>query len=217
MPLYQPCPLCSTHSPVDFHADKYRRYFRCLTCSLIFADSASQLLPSAEKAIYSHHENSPDDPLYRNFLNRLVQPLTERLGKQPLHGLDFGCGPGPTLSIMLAEMGHRMSIYDPYFADDKRVLTHTYDFITCTEAIEHFYTPAKEWQLLLGLLKPGGWMGLMTSLTNDLDNFAQWHYKNDPTHVSFFSRETFEYLCKRDGLELTFIDRNVILLRKADC
>jgi len=32
--------------------------------------------------------------------------------------------------------------------------------------------------------------------------------------VSFFSRETFRYLAKRDGLKVEFVGNDVILLRK---
>ncbi|MCW8331087.1 class I SAM-dependent methyltransferase [Photobacterium sp. SDRW27] len=208
------CPLCSSQSVGAFHQDKRRAYFRCLDCALIFADPEALLPPDDEKAVYDQHENNPEDQGYRRFLNRLAAPLIERLGPAPLSGLDFGCGPGPTLSVMLEEMGYNMAIYDLYFANEPAVLEQQYDFVTCTEAIEHFYTPAKEWGQLTGMVKPGGWLGLMTKLAIDADAFAQWHYKNDPTHVSFFSRETFRYLAKRDGLEVEFVGNDVILLRK---
>ncbi|PSW13098.1 class I SAM-dependent methyltransferase [Photobacterium sanctipauli] len=208
------CPLCHSEVAEIFHRDKRREYFRCPECALIFADPEALLAPSDEKAVYDQHENNPADEGYRRFLNRLAAPLMARIGDEPLQGLDFGCGPGPTLSVMLEEAGHNMAVYDPYFADQPEVLEQQYDFVTCTEAIEHFYTPAKEWGLLLGMLKPGGWLGLMTKLARDADAFAQWHYKSDPTHVSFFSRETFQYLADRDGLDVEFVGNDVILLRK---
>lgn len=208
------CPLCNSPSAGTFHQDKRRTYFRCTECALIFADPDVLLPPEEEKAVYDQHENNPEDQGYRRFLDRLAAPLTERLGPAQLDGLDFGCGPGPTLSVMLEEMGYNMAIYDPYFAHEPTALERQYDFVTCTEAIEHFYTPAKEWGQLLDMVKPGGWLGLMTKLARDLDAFVNWHYKNDPTHVSFFSRETFHYLAQRDGLEVEFVGNDVILLRK---
>lgn len=179
-----------------------------------FCRSEAQLSPEQEKAVYDQHQNNPDDMGYRQFLGRLATPLVERLPTGPLDGLDFGSGPGPTLSIMLEEMGYNMAIYDPYFAPDPSVLTRQYDFVTCTEAIEHFNQPAKEWGLLLSMIKPGGWLGLMTKLATDAEAFTRWHYKNDPTHVSFFSRDTFRFLAQRDGLEVEFVGNDVILLRK---
>lgn len=210
----QPCPLCHSEQYGVFVEDKNRCYFRCQQCALIFADPEAQLSPEQEKAVYDQHQNNPDDMGYRQFLGRLATPLVECLPAGPLDGLDFGSGPGPTLSIMLDEMGYNMAIYDPYFAPDPSVLTRQYDFVTCTEAIEHFNQPAKEWGLLLSMIKPGGWLGLMTKLATDAEAFTRWHYKNDPTHVSFFSRDTFRFLAQRDGLEVEFVGNDVILLRK---
>ena len=48
-----------------------------------------------------------------------------------------------------------------------------------------------------------------------LKRLPGWHYKNDQTHVVFFSRQTFEYLAERDKLDLEFIGNDVILLRKS--
>jgi len=52
-------------------------------------------------------KNSPDDPRYRAFLSRLFIPLNERIAPESC-GLDFGSGPGPTLSVMFEEQGHTM-------------------------------------------------------------------------------------------------------------
>lgn len=208
------CPLCLAAECQPYSEDRRRQYWRCLTCQLIFADPAALLDADAELSIYQQHQNDPFDERYRTFLNKLAAPLQQRLAAPTMDGLDFGCGPGPTLSLMLAEAGHRMSIYDPYFADEPEVLTRQYDFICATEVIEHFYQPAREWQLWLRLLKPGGWLGLMTKLTDQVTDFANWHYKNDPTHVSFFSSATFAYLAKRDGFRLEILGSDVIVLQK---
>lgn len=212
--MQRDCPLCSDSGANFYHQDKKRRFFECPQCYLVFAEPEAHLQAHDEKAIYNLHSNSPDDEGYRRFLSRVSSPLLEKLHQGPAQGLDFGCGPGPTLSVMLEEAGHQVALYDPYFSPDKSVLEHSYDFITCTEAIEHFNTPAKEWRLLLSILKPGGWLAIMTKLVIDAEAFSRWHYKNDPTHVSFFSRNTFMYLAKRDGLQLEFVGSDVILMRK---
>jgi hypothetical protein len=208
------CPLCQHPDCLVFSKDKQRQYWRCPLCQLIYADPLALLPADAEVKIYQQHENDPTDARYRAFLNKLAAPLQQKLASCSLQGLDFGCGPGPTLSLMLGEMGHQMEIYDPYFANTPEVLTKSYDFISATEVIEHFYQPALEWQLWLELLKPGGWLGLMTKLTDDVADFSQWHYKNDPTHVSFFSRHTFAYLAERDGFSLEIIGPDVILMQR---
>jgi len=208
------CPLCSAAACQPFSQDKRRQYWRCDNCQLIFADPTTLLDAAAELSIYQQHQNDPADERYRAFLNKLAAPLQQRLAGVGFHGLDFGCGPGPTLSLMLTETGQQMSIYDPYFADNPEVLTQQYDFICATEVIEHFYQPAREWQLWLNLLKPGGWLGLMTKLSDQVSDFGNWHYKNDPTHVSFFSSHTFAYLAARDGFRLEILGPDVILLQK---
>ena len=80
---------------------------------------------------------------YRAFLNRLAKPLKERLSPNSL-GLDFGAGPGPTLSLMLQEAGHEMSIYDPFFSKNPSAMNQVYDFITATEVVEHLHHPGRE-------------------------------------------------------------------------
>lgn len=49
-----------------------------------------------------------------------------------------------------------MQCYDPFFFPDESLLSNKYDFVTCTEAIEHFFEPKKEWKILLNLLKENG-------------------------------------------------------------
>jgi 2-polyprenyl-3-methyl-5-hydroxy-6-metoxy-1,4-benzoquinol methylase len=63
---------------------------------------------------------------------------------------------------MLAEAGFEMSLYDPQFAPDRSVLTREGDFITATEVLEHLHRPAAELERLWSLLRPGGWLAVMT-------------------------------------------------------
>jgi hypothetical protein len=196
-----------------YFEDKRRAYLQCQQCELVFVKPEQRLEAKEEKAHYDLHENDPSDAGYRRFLSRIADPLTDKISSNS-HGLDFGCGPGPTLSIMLEEAGHTMELYDIYYHPETSVLEKTYDFMTATEVIEHLYHPDKVWQQWLNLVKPKGWIGLMTKLVIDVDAFAGWHYKNDPTHVVFFSRQTFQFLAERDKLELEFFGSDVILLRK---
>ncbi|MBN3494224.1 class I SAM-dependent methyltransferase [Vibrio neptunius] len=208
------CPLCHNPESMNYFGDKRREYLQCPRCELVFVNPEQRLDAKAEKAHYDLHENDPNDAGYRTFLSRVVTPILERI-ESGSTGMDFGCGPGPTLSLMLQEQGHNMSLYDLYYHPNTEVLNRTYDFMTATEVIEHLYYPDQIWQQWLNLVKPGGWIGLMTKMVIDVEAFARWHYKNDPTHVVFFSRNTFKYLAERDQLKLEFIGNDVILLRKA--
>lgn len=213
--LAEPCPLCRNKATRHYHTDKNRHYWHCPVCQLVFAGRQSLLSRDAELAIYQQHQNDPNNAGYRQFLNKLATPLLQRLGPTKLHGLDFGAGPGPTLYLLLEQGGHQVNNYDPYFAPDEALLKRQYDFICSTEAMEHFYQPAIEWQLWLELLKPAGWLGLMTRLRPEhVADFAKWHYKNDPTHVSFFHAETFFWLARRDGFAVEIIGADVVILKR---
>jgi SAM-dependent methyltransferase len=207
------CPLCTSQRNVLFHQDNRRLYWRCLRCQLVFVPPHQYLSAADEKSIYDLHQNNPADTGYRRFLSRLTTPLTERL---PDHstGLDFGCGPGPTLTQILQEQGFSMEIYDPIYADLPEVLQQQYDFITCTEVVEHFQQPGKEFKNLFSLLKPGGILGIMTKLVIDAEAFAHWHYKNDLTHISFFSITTFKWLAKQHQCHIDFLHNDVLILQK---
>lgn len=107
-----------------------------------------------------------------------------------------------------------MSTYDPFYAPTLKVLERSYDIVTCTEAIEHFHSPHVEWALFNKLVAPGGVLAIMTKRVLDKARFVNWHYKNDITHVSFFSEKTFEYLAQRDGYDVKFPANDVVLMKK---
>lgn len=172
-----------------------------------------QLDAVQEKAEYDLHQNEPADPGYRQFLSRLAGPLLERIPATG-RGLEFGCGPGPALARMLEEEGYHISLYDPFYYPSRDVLASTYDFITATEVVEHLHRPGEELTMLWALLRAGGWMGIMTKLVIDAQAFERWHYKNDPTHVCFFSRATWLWWAEKQGAELEIIGSDVILLHR---
>jgi len=207
------CPLCHGKAIGHYLSDKRRDYLRCAGCDLVFVPPKQHLSPVEEKAHYDLHENDPVDAGYRRFLSRLADPMLACLPTGAA-GLDFGAGPGPTLSRMFAEAGHPTAIYDCYYANDPSVLEKTYDFVTASEVVEHLAEPGDVLQQLWSLLRPGGWLGLMTKRVTDREAFARWHYKNDPTHISFFSRATFEFLGERWGASPHFPHPDVVLFRK---
>lgn len=166
-----------------------------------------------ERARYESHENDPADPDYRAFLDRLAAPLMERL-PPAAEGLDYGAGPGPALARMLEEAGHSMAIYDPFFAPDPAALNYTYDFVACTETAEHFHAPGEEFSRLDALLRPGGWLGLMTEVLDASQSFETWWYARDPTHVCFYAPPTLRWIADHFGWDMERPHRNVALFHK---
>jgi hypothetical protein len=208
------CPLCHDNNCLPFARVDRRDYFRCRRCQLTFLDPGQLPDPEAERRHYDLHENDPADPRYRAWLDQLAVPLGERLAGES-EGLDFGCGPGPALAHMLTERGHKMRIYDPVYANDRSVLQRDYDFVTCTEVVEHFHQPGEMFALLASLVRPGGWLGIMTSMLHDHIDFGDWHYRRDPTHVCFYREQTFPVIGMLHSMTPVSIeDAGVIILRK---
>lgn len=213
-PIRPPCPVCRAEEARPLLSREGRDYWRCETCRATFLDPAQHLSAPAEVAHYRHHRNEVADPGYRRFLARLAEPLLARLGPRA-QGLDYGCGPGPALAAMLSEAGHRVALYDPFFFPDPAPLAQDYDFITCSEVVEHFRDPAAEFARLARMLRPGGLLAIMTCFQVDDDSFGHWHYRRDPTHVVFYREETFHHIARRHGWSWEIPRKDVVLLAAA--
>ncbi|MDN6318471.1 MAG: class I SAM-dependent methyltransferase [Marinobacter sp.] len=169
--------------------------------------------PDDERAIYDLHNNDSADPGYRAFLGKLVLPMLDRIRPGAL-GLDFGCGPGPALAEMLRDAGMGMVVYDPLYHPEPSALERQYDFITCTEVVEHLHQPAEVFRQLDGLLKPGGWLGVMTCFQTRDDRFDHWHYRRDPTHVVFYREVTLAVIARRFDWTMVVPGKDVAIFQK---
>jgi hypothetical protein len=207
------CPLCMGERISPYSSDRLRHYLHCGTCKLVFVPPDLHLDQEAEKAQYDLHQNDPNDSGYQVFLSRLMNPLIERL-TPGARGLDFGCGPGPALAQMLRGAGFAVALYDKFFAPNEATLADSYDFVTATEVVEHLRRPGWELQRLWSLLSSRGWLGIMTKLVQDPNSFARWHYKNDPTHICFYSADTWRWWASRHGASVEMIGADVILLQR---
>lgn len=207
------CLLCGTAGSL-FETDLPQTYLTCSCCGLVWMREADRLSHEAETEHYLNHENNPNDEQYRHFLSQLWEPLREHLRPGDC-GLDFGSGPGPTLHLMAREDGFPCAAYDPIFRPDKLVLDSRYDFVTCSETVEHFHDPLTGFESLYELLKPGGWLGVMTVRYDKRIVFRDWYYRRDPTHVAFYRNSTLRWLCGHLGFEEPdFVSNRVVLLRK---
>lgn len=208
------CPLCLRSKIVFYCADSNRPYLRCECCDLVFVPVNYHISSGQEKVEYDKHQNSAEDSGYRHFLSRLSEPLLARLEPRS-SGLDFGCGPGPALPDMLREQGHFVEIYDQFYARHLDVLDRRYDFVTATEVFEHLREPARTLNQLWSLVEPGGLLGVMTKLVASKTAFEKWHYKNDPTHIIFFSKTTMHWLAEHWHATREFVADDAIIFRKA--
>lgn len=207
------CLVCDSTSINLFLEIDDKIYWKCDNCLVIFLDPKFRLNPLDEKHRYQQHNNDIHDKDYRLFLSKLLNPLKLKLQPEA-RGLDFGCGPGPALAEMLKEEGFIMDVYDPFFFKDDLIFSKKYDFITCTETMEHFFDPAKEIKRLDKMLAKEGVLGLMTNFLSDEKGFEQWYYRKDPTHVVFYRPRTFEIIANMMDWGYEVPEKDVVLFKK---
>lgn len=209
------CPVCEEAAARFFGDVDGLEYWRCERCIATFLSPAQRLDRLGEKREYDRHRNAVDDPGYRGFLARLADPLLQRL-TPGAEGLDYGCGPGPALAAMLTEAGHRIRLWDPIYHPDDAALGLQYDFISCTEVVEHMHHPAREFKRIHTLLRPGGILALMTTFQTDDARFANWHYRRDPTHVVFYREATMHYIARHLNLDCEIPATDIAFMRKPE-
>ena len=158
-------------------------------------DPSFLLSKEKEKERYQLHQNDVDDEGYQNFVSPLVDAVLKNFEADDL-GLDFGSGTNSVITSLLRKKGYNIETYDPFFDPNTNALEHTYDYIVSCEVIEHFYQPSKEFARLYSLLKPGGILFCKTNLYSSSINFESWWYKNDATHVFFYSDKTVQWINK---------------------
>jgi len=77
-----------------------------------------------ERARYQTHNNSLDCPGYVKFLKPALSSVMGQVAVGS-RGLDFGCGPGPTLSVLLRREGYPCEDYDPLFYNNPELVIMT--------------------------------------------------------------------------------------------
>jgi SAM-dependent methyltransferase len=180
----------------------------------VFRNPAQHLSDAEQLARYKEHRNALDDPAYLRFLSRLADPVAARL--QPgASGLDFGCGPVPALAHLMESQGFPTASYDPHFRPDAEPLRRTYQFVTCSEVLEHIARPREALERMASLLEPAGLLGIMTQFRNAALPYERWWYRRDPTHVCFYSEATMHWIARRFGwtAELAGTGTGVVLFR----
>ena len=211
------CPLCRAEDTWFLHRsdDRHgvREFYECAVCDLAFVPPEFHLPSIVERDRYLMHDNNPADAGYREFLARLWNVLRPYL-QEGESGLDFGCGPGPALAEMIREDGFDVALYDIYFFPDTTALERTYDFIACTETVEHLRDPRAGFQQLNDLLRPGGKIGIMTGVLEGRSKFGTWYYHRDPTHIAFYAPQTFRWIADWLDWELESQSKNVAVFSK---
>lgn len=208
------CKLCRAEIKETISLANGRYFHSCDNCGFVFLDPSFFLNIEDEKARYDLHENNISNQgyveMFEKFIADAVMPFKTSVKKI----LDYGSGPGPVLAELLKHKGYEVSIYDPIYARND-FEEESFDLITSTEVVEHFYEPFDEIKRMVSLLKPKAYLSIMTRFLPEKSKFKSWFYKDDPTHVSLYSLSSFEFLARELGLRIVKNNgHNLIILQK---
>lgn len=214
--ILQCCPLCRMLNLTSLASSgELQDTTRCPRCDLHFLSPSRYLSAEEERARYLLHENDLADSRYQKFVQPLCDEILARTSPGQL-GLDFGAGTGPVLAEMLEHQHLQIKKYDPFFWNDDSLLSQTYDFVYCCEVIEHFYHPGIEFRRLRSLLRPGGFLAVMTHFWTESIDFKNWYYRRDPTHVAFYSQATASWIQRELGFSrVTFLGNRIAVFDTA--
>lgn len=210
------CEICGAATKIIHDPQFNLNYHYCEVCQFIAQDRDQLVTFSEEREEYDRHENSIENEGYvrffKNFLDEGLLPYVTGG-----HGLDFGSGPEPVLSqVLKRDYGLTVDIYDLHYQPEKVYENKTYDFIVCTEVIEHVTDPMNYFKRFSDHLKPGGILSVMTLFHPDDEAvFLDWWYRRDITHISFFTEKTLAVIAEQTGLERIHTDgKRVATFRK---
>ena len=206
------CTLCNGNTFV-FSIYKEQTYFRCKECQSILLDPNNLPEPEFEKFRYDMHSDDIENEGYQNFVAPLVNEVAKNFTVND-SGLDYGCGKTAIVQILLQRQGFQIEGFDPIYKNELSLLTKKYHYITCCEVAEHFHHPAVEFQKLSNLLLPEGKLILKTHLYHDALDFEKWWYKNDPTHVFFYTEKSLQFITENFGFnKLELKDKYVVFCK----
>lgn len=205
------CTLCNSVPSSIFYNDA-NTYYKCENCKTVYMDASCYVSQQREIDRYTEHNNDVDDLGYQKFVQPIVTSVLSDFTTES-KGLDFGCGTGPVITKLLRDKNFEIQTFDPFFDNNLEALKTTYDYIVCCEVIEHFHHPLKEFKLLKSLLKPQGKLYCMTDVYHENIDFKNWYYKNDETHVIFYSENSFNRLSKALNFEKVIVNDRLIIFQ----
>jgi 2-polyprenyl-3-methyl-5-hydroxy-6-metoxy-1,4-benzoquinol methylase len=210
------CKICNCNTTVIRDAKTAKNYYRCKECDYVFLDDKHYLDATLEKKHYDNHENNLESlgyvKMFEELIEKFIMPKKDEINR----ALDFGCGEGEVLPILLKRVGISCDGYDLFYFPKKAYEDKKYDLICSTEVIEHLKSPLNTLKELLSHLNKDGYLLFMTYFhPSDDEKFLKWFYIKDVTHIGFFSMKTFEYLASEFGLEMVkHNNKNTVMFKK---
>ncbi|MDC7241143.1 MAG: class I SAM-dependent methyltransferase [Spirochaetales bacterium] len=198
------CPLCSEPAGPFYEITRktggFRSFSHCPSCSFVFQDRLPE--EEEERERYELHRNNPEDKGYINWLESFVKSAVLPWYESG-QILDYGSGPRPVLTELLSARGYSVSSYDPYFAPSWPE-EGPFSLILLCEVLEHINDPVSDFRRLYDAADEGAVLSVMTQFlpSNSRDDFKGWWYKEDPTHIRFFTPLSLKILGEKSGWEL---------------
>ncbi|MEN8727870.1 MAG: class I SAM-dependent methyltransferase [Sulfurovum sp.] len=209
------CHICDKPTESFNHEKTNITYYYCKSCEYIFKSPECYQDLCTQKERYNLHENDEEDAGYQAYFQRFLDFILPLLDK-PKTALDFGCGRSSLLASLLKKEGIKCDYYDPIYHPDTLDEKKKYGLIVSTEVFEHLHQPREVFESLLERLEEGGYLALQTQFhPNEVESFKKWYYHQDPTHIVFFTAQTFKVLCEEYGCEFVSENgKNMVLVRK---
>jgi hypothetical protein len=194
------CRLCKSSRCTKLAIQDTRSYFLCGNCGFIFVPPCDHVSAEEERERYELHNNRPDHEGYIRFLK---EPVDVVVKETPPSGtiLDYGSGKEAVLTRLLQERGLDCTAYDPLYKTGTDALKKTYDSVVLCEVAEHLRDLEKGIAEIKRAAGAAGKIILRTQLYRSAEEFAGWWYRNDITHINFFSRQSINKLAALCGRE----------------
>jgi 2-polyprenyl-3-methyl-5-hydroxy-6-metoxy-1,4-benzoquinol methylase len=194
-------------------------FCKCPVCALIFTNE------TADNAAAEKHYKSQWNNTDANFWKQQVEGLLGVIQRYRMpvgRVLDFGSGSGEITkefqrrdidATPLEPMVHG------YLKDQN--YPHKFDVVVGVEVIEHLPNLSQELKEIDRFLADDGIMLFTTILTNSfidsanaVDVFKGWWYKDDPTHVSFFSNKSIFKLAEIERYSADIYGDQLFVLKR---
>lgn len=189
------CPIC--REPSEPFYEDVRPFRACPSCEFIFTNFRAR--EEKAEAHYQGQWGSLGEEWWRGLAENIIESVEPY--RKPRRILDYGAGRGD-LTAQFRKMGYDVTALEPMtdgYLKDQRY-PNLFDLVVGVEVIEHLPNLWEELEHVRRNTAPRGVIYFKTSIADVLRDpdptgfFREWKYKDDPTHVNFFSRRSIERL-----------------------
>ena len=220
------CPVCNTEVYTEIGRKNNFTLVDCQSCSCIYVNPIPE--PSQLQGIYEDYQPTEKyiKKLKKKIFTSVYKLLRLRRYQNNNNGktfLDVGCNIGATVraaqklgydsmgidldetSISKAKELFDQCEFESCSTFDLIKKERKFDFIYCSEVIEHVPFPREFVQSLADLMQPGALLYLTTPDSGHRKipkDFLSWKEIKPPEHIVFFKKSTMRYILQEHGFEI---------------